>query len=68
MTHNIAVVGAGPGGLASAMLLAARGLSVDVYEKQATVGGRTRTFPFRILSRGDQVDFSDVIKLFKLVK
>jgi phytoene desaturase len=38
----VAVVGAGPGGLASAMLLAASGFRVTVYEAHGTVGGRTR--------------------------
>ena len=38
-----AIVGAGPGGLAAAMLLAAEGASVTVYEKDAQVGGRTKT-------------------------
>jgi phytoene desaturase len=37
----IAVVGAGPGGLAAAMLLAASGAEVVVYEAQARIGGRT---------------------------
>ncbi|WP_207388239.1 phytoene desaturase family protein [Lichenihabitans psoromatis] len=40
---RVAVVGAGPGGLASAMMLAAAGLDVTVYEKADRVGGRTRT-------------------------
>ncbi|MEM0360729.1 MAG: phytoene desaturase family protein [Candidatus Diapherotrites archaeon] len=34
------IVGAGPGGLACAMILAHRGFSVTVYEKEARVGGR----------------------------
>jgi phytoene desaturase len=38
---KIIVVGAGPGGLASAMLLAAAGCSVKIVEKRAHVGGRT---------------------------
>jgi len=38
---KVAVVGAGPGGLAAAMLLAAKGYNVEVYEKQAVVGGRS---------------------------
>ncbi|TMW73700.1 phytoene desaturase family protein [Alteribacter natronophilus] len=38
---RVAVIGAGPGGLASAMLLAYRGFKVDVYEKQPYIGGRT---------------------------
>lgn len=41
MKSNVAIMGAGPGGLASAMLLAAKGFKVDVYEKMDRVGGRT---------------------------
>lgn len=37
----IAVVGAGPGGLAVAVLLAARGMRVTIYERMDRVGGRT---------------------------
>lgn len=37
---RIAVIGAGTGGLAAAMLLAAEGHQVDVYEKQPFLGGR----------------------------
>lgn len=37
---RIGIVGAGPGGLASAMLLARRGFEVTVYEKAGGVGGR----------------------------
>jgi phytoene desaturase len=37
------IVGAGPGGLASAMLLAKAGVEVTVVEKRGTVGGRTST-------------------------
>ncbi|MBX3406031.1 MAG: phytoene desaturase [Phycisphaeraceae bacterium] len=39
--HEVAVVGAGPGGLASAMLLAAAGARVRVFESMSVVGGRT---------------------------
>lgn len=38
---KIAIVGAGPGGLAAAMLLASKGFEVEVFEKQDYVGGRT---------------------------
>lgn len=38
--RNIVVVGAGPGGLAAAMLLAQRGFRVQVFEKQDVIGGR----------------------------
>ncbi len=40
---HVAVIGAGPGGLAAAMLLASSGVRVTVYEKDGVVGGRTRT-------------------------
>ena len=50
MTRRVAVVGAGPGGLAAAMLLARAGLDVHVFDRQPRVGGRTSTFdlgPYR---------------------
>ena len=37
---SIVIVGAGPGGLSAAMLLAQRGFRVQVFEKQDVVGGR----------------------------
>jgi phytoene desaturase len=37
---RVVVVGAGPGGLTAAMILASKGYEVDVYEKAAAVGGR----------------------------
>src|SRR5450631_3955953 len=37
---KVVVIGAGPGGLASAMLLAQRGFQVQVFEKQDVIGGR----------------------------
>lgn len=43
LRHRAIVVGAGPGGLASAILLAAAGLQVTVLERQSHVGGRTST-------------------------
>jgi phytoene desaturase len=44
MERKAIIVGAGPGGLASAMLLAHAGVEVDVYERLDRVGGRTSTF------------------------
>lgn len=37
---KVAVIGAGPGGLASAMLLAVKGYDVQVFEKNNVIGGR----------------------------
>jgi phytoene desaturase len=41
MSQRVLIVGAGPGGLATALLLAKSGLNVTVIEKQPRVGGRT---------------------------
>lgn len=41
MNANVIVIGAGPGGLASAILLASAGLKVKVIERLGVVGGRT---------------------------
>lgn len=41
-SRRVAIVGAGPGGLATALLLAARGVDVTVYEAQCRIGGRTQ--------------------------
>jgi len=43
MTRRVAIIGAGPGGLASAMLLAKAGVDVTVYESRNCVGGRSST-------------------------
>lgn len=40
---HVIVIGAGPGGLAAAMLLAGRGARVTLLEKDGVVGGRSRT-------------------------
>jgi phytoene desaturase len=41
VSRRICIIGAGPGGLATAMLLAQAGAEVTVFEKSATVGGRS---------------------------
>ncbi|WP_036605592.1 phytoene desaturase family protein [Paenibacillus assamensis] len=43
-SKKIAIVGAGPGGLAAGMLLSAQGYHVTIYEKQPHIGGRTSRF------------------------
>jgi phytoene desaturase len=43
---KIAIVGAGPGGLTAAMILARRGFDVHVFEKEAVVGGRSAELSF----------------------
>jgi phytoene desaturase len=42
-TRQVVIIGAGPGGLAAAMLLASAGLRVTVLERLDRVGGRTST-------------------------
>jgi phytoene desaturase len=42
-SSSVVIVGAGPGGLASAILLAKSGIEVTVVEKRSVVGGRTST-------------------------
>jgi phytoene desaturase len=41
--RNVVIVGAGPGGLAAALLLAKSGVKVTVVERRDRVGGRTST-------------------------
>ncbi|MCQ1994030.1 NAD(P)/FAD-dependent oxidoreductase [Arthrobacter sp. zg-Y1171] len=40
---DVSVVGAGPNGLAAAVIMARAGLKVEVFETQSTVGGGSRT-------------------------
>ena len=44
MGQKIIVVGAGPGGLATALRLGGQGYDVEVFEAQSRVGGRMRGF------------------------
>lgn len=41
MSQSALIIGAGPGGLATAMLLAKAGIKVTIIERQPRVGGRT---------------------------
>ena len=43
MTRTVNIIGAGPGGLAAAMLLARAGLHVRILERLDVPGGRTST-------------------------
>ena len=43
MTKQVTIIGAGPGGLASAILLASQGVKVKIIERLPIVGGRTST-------------------------
>jgi phytoene desaturase len=47
MSKRAVIVGAGPGGLAAALLLARAGLHVTVLERQERVGGRNSTLEMR---------------------
>ena len=43
MNKRIGIIGAGPGGLATAMLLAKAGVDVTVHEARDVLGGRSAT-------------------------
>ena len=42
--HKVIIVGAGPGGLATSLLLAQSGIDVTIIEKEEMVGGRTHVW------------------------
>jgi phytoene dehydrogenase-like protein len=47
-TKRASIVGAGPNGLAAAVVLAERGLHVDIFEAEPEVGGAARTLPLTL--------------------
>lgn len=62
MPQRVVVVGAGPGGLAAALLLAKAGLDVTVFERQNRVGGRTAA----VEADGFRFDLGPTFFLFPL--
>jgi phytoene desaturase len=62
-TQQVVIIGAGPGGLAAAMLLAARGLQVKILERLSLIGGRTS----RIEAGGFKFDLGPTFFLYPRV-
>jgi len=60
---HIVIVGAGPGGLTTAMLLAARGFKVTVVEKEHHVGGRNAA----IVRNGYKFDTGPTFLMMKFI-
>jgi phytoene desaturase len=60
MSKKVLIVGAGPGGLSAAILLAAAGLQVKIVERLSTIGGRTST----IESNGYKFDLGPTFFLY----
>jgi phytoene desaturase len=63
MSASVVVIGAGPGGLAAAILLASAGLRVKVIERLSSVGGRTSA----IAAGGFRFDLGPTFFLFPRV-
>jgi phytoene desaturase len=67
MTRRVAVVGAGPGGLAAAMLLSASGADVTVYERHERVGGRSATIEAQSEAGRFRFDMGPTFFLYPIV-
>ena len=60
---KINIVGAGPGGLTAAMLLARRGFKVKIFEKAPYVGGRNAA----IIRNGYKFDTGPTFLMMKFI-
>lgn len=63
MLRSVNVVGAGPGGLTVAMILAYRGFKVTVFEKDSQVGGRNAA----IIRNGYKFDTGPTFLMMKFI-
>ncbi len=63
MNKDVIVIGAGPGGLAAAILLASVGVKVKILERLPTVGGRTSS----IVANGFKFDLGPTFFLYPRV-